>query len=91
MAKAQSWEEPGAANWVDAQEGLLRDRQRQRRHGGRETVPFSDRGAAERFASENGGRVVTFADVPRDYVLGTGETTGAGPAPPDERERRHTH
>ena len=46
--------------------------------GGDEAVPFSDKGAAERFAAENGGKVVVFADVPQDYVLGaTAEMTGA--------------
>src|SRR5215207_8488873 len=35
----------------------------------------SDRGAADRFASENGGRVLAFAEVPRDYVLGAGIDT----------------
>jgi copper chaperone NosL len=39
--------------------------------GAPETVPFSDRAAAEKFATEYSGRVVTFAAVPRDYVLGS--------------------
>ena len=55
-----------------------------RRKGGMvadEVVPFSDRAAAERFASENGGRLVSFAEIPRDYVLGSG--TEAERAAPD--------
>jgi copper chaperone NosL len=48
--------------------------------GGDEAVPFSDRGAAENFAAENGGRIVAFADVPRDYVLGSSdERPGTAP------------
>ena len=42
------------------------------KHGGMgapETVPFSDGAAAAAFAAANGGKVVTFAEVPRDYVL----------------------
>ena len=45
--------------------------------GGDEAVPFSDKSAAEKFAAENGGRVVAFADVPKDYVLG-GDRGGDG-------------
>ena len=45
--------------------------------GAEETVPFSDRAAAEKFAAENGGRVVAFADVPREYVLGSAEASAA--------------
>jgi copper chaperone NosL len=36
-----------------------------------ETVPFSDRAAADKFAATYGGQVVTFDEVPRDYVLGS--------------------
>jgi copper chaperone NosL len=46
--------------------------------GGEEAVPFSDKAAAEKFAAEHGGRVVAFAEVPKDYVLGgTAELTGS--------------
>ncbi len=36
-----------------------------------ETVPFSNRWAAEAFAAKHGGRVVTLAEIPRDVVLGS--------------------
>jgi len=50
--------------------------------GSEEVVPFSERAAAEKFASKNGGRIVSFAEVPREYVLGSGEqTTKAGHGP----------
>lgn len=88
MAKASNWDKPGADNWIEARKALfvigsgLRGGM-----GGNEAVPFSDRGAAEKFAAQNGGRVVAFADVPRDYILGSGDektssddnTTGRGP------------
>jgi copper chaperone NosL len=73
MGKAPSWEKPGATNWIDAKAAFyvigsaLRGGM-----GAEETVPFSTRDDALKFAAKNGGRVVTFADVPRDYVLGTG-------------------
>ena len=73
MAKAPSWEEPGATNWIDAKTAFyvvgsaLRGGM-----GAQEAVPFSSREAASAFASKNGGRVVTFDEVPKDYVLGSG-------------------
>jgi copper chaperone NosL len=82
MGKAESWEKPGASNWVEARQAFFVIGSKVKGGmGAPETVPFSDRGAADRFASENGGRVVTFGEVPRDYVLGAGETTGTAPGP----------
>jgi copper chaperone NosL len=82
MGKATSWEEPGADNWVEARKAFFVIGSAQRGGMGvAETVPFSDRAAAERFATEHGGRVVGFTDVPRDYVLSsaTDEKEPAGP------------
>ena len=36
--------------------------------GADEAVPFSDKAAADKFAQENGGRVVTYA-MPKEYAL----------------------
>jgi copper chaperone NosL len=73
MAKASSWDEPGAATWVDAKKAFFVIGSKMKGGmGAEEAVPFSDKAAAVRFASENGGRVVAFADVPKDYVLGDG-------------------
>ena len=84
IGKAQSWENPGASNWVEARQAFFVIGSRMKGGmGAPETVPFSDRSAAEKFAAENGGRVVTFDEVPRDYVLGTGEKTSATPEPPE--------
>lgn len=70
IAKAPSWEDPGANNWVDARQALFVIASRVKGGMGTpETVPFSSRAAADKFAGENGGQVVTFDDVPRDYVL----------------------
>ena len=86
MGKAPSWEKPGAANWIDArQSSFVIGSRKQGGMGGDEAVPFSDKAAAERFAAENGGRVVSFSEVPKDYVLGPGSATtssvGTGEAP----------
>lgn len=84
MARAQSWDEPGAENWVNARHAFyVLGSDRQSGMGAPETVPFSDRAAAERFVGEHGGRVVTFEDVPRDYVL------GAPPGDPTPAEHGH--
>jgi copper chaperone NosL len=81
MAKAPSWEEPGTTNWVEARKAVfVIESQMMGGMGAPETVPFSDRAAAEKFVAENGGRVVAFAEMPRDYVLGTGQTSASGPA-----------
>jgi copper chaperone NosL len=80
MAKAPSWEEPGTTNWVEARKAVfVIDSRMTGGMGAPETVPFSDRAAAEKFVAENGGRVVNFADMPRDYVLGA-EAKASEPA-----------
>lgn len=84
MAKAPSWEEPGATNWVEAKQAFYVIGSRVKSGmDADETVPFSDRRAADLFAAENGGRVMTFAEVPRDYVFGAeaGTTSSVDHAP----------
>ncbi len=74
MGKAKSWDKPGADNWVEARKALFVIQSRVKGGmGGDEVVPFSERAAAEKFAAENGGRIVRFAEVPRDYVLGSND------------------
>jgi copper chaperone NosL len=78
MAKAPSWDDPGATNWVDAHKAYFVIGSTKRGGmGAPEIVPFSERSAAEKFASEYGGSVVTFGEVPRDYVLGSQQETPA--------------
>ena len=81
MGKAPSWDNPGADNWVEAHKALFVIGSRVKGGmGGDEAVPFSNRSDAEKFAADNGGRIVSFAEVPRDYVLGSDdETAGASP------------
>jgi copper chaperone NosL len=78
MAKAPSWSKPGAANWIDAKKAsYVVGSRRKSGMGADEAIPFSDRSAAEKFAAENGGRIVAYAEVPREYVLGVDETTSS--------------
>jgi copper chaperone NosL len=77
MGKAPSWDNPGASNWVEARKAFfVIDSTKQGGMGAPETVPFSDRASADKFATEYGGRVVTFDEVPRDYVLGSQPSLG---------------
>lgn len=74
MGKARSWDHPGTDNWVEARKALFVIGSKLKGGmGGDEAVPFSDRAAAEKFAAENGGRIVAFDQVPRDYVLASGD------------------
>ena len=94
MAKAASWEQPGESNWVEAKHAFfVIGSRRKGGMGADETVPFSDRAAATKFAAENGGRVMTFTEVPRDYVLGTGEAASSAPDATTVRasEAGHNH
>ena len=85
MGKAVSWDKPGEGNWVEARKALfVIGSSIKGGMGSEEAVPFSELAAAEEFASRNGGRIVSFAEVPREYVLGSGEqTTGASHGPTD--------
>jgi len=80
MAKAPNWDEPGAENWVDARKAFyVIGSSAKGGMGASETVPFSTQAAAEEFAKTKGGKVVSFDDIPSDYVLGTGEGAAAAP------------
>jgi copper chaperone NosL len=79
MGAAPSWEEPGAANWVDARKAFFVIESRRR--SGMETdeaVPFGNREAADAFVLSNGGRVVSFDQIPKTYVLGGGASGQSG-------------
>jgi copper chaperone NosL len=74
MSRARSWDNPGADNWVEARKALFVVGSRAKGGmGGGEPVPFSDHASAEKFAAENGGRVMPFSEIPRDYVLASSE------------------
>jgi copper chaperone NosL len=95
MAKAESWTQPGATNWVEARSAhFVLGSDRRGGMGAEEAVPFSDKAAAERFSAEHGGRVLAFAEVPRDWTLGDGGTAPRAPgqpAAPPGASPRHAH
>jgi copper chaperone NosL len=76
MARAASWEDPGATNWIDARKAFfVIGSRRTGGMGAAEAVPFGTRPAAAAFAATNGGKVVTFAEIPSAYVFG-GDSAG---------------
>jgi len=88
MAKAPTWEEPGADNWIDANEAwYVIGSSARGGMGAEEAVPFSTEEAAAGFAAKSGGEVVRFSEIPTDYVLGGGAPAdGSGP----EADAPHT-
>jgi copper chaperone NosL len=71
MGKALDWSQPGANNWVEARQAFfVIESNAKGGMGAAEAVPFSSRSEAEKFALAHGGKVVTFDQVPRDYILG---------------------
>jgi len=78
MARAPSWEEPGATNWIDARKAFfVIESRKQGGMGAAEAVPFGNRAAADDFVATNGGKVVAFAEIPSAYVLGSDQTENA--------------
>lgn len=81
MAHAPTWEEPGAENWVNAREAFyVIESKALGGMGAQEAVPFSQREAADRFVFEKGGRIVSFDEIPKDYVLGEQDADLTGDA-----------
>jgi copper chaperone NosL len=92
MAKAPSWEQPGSFTWIEARRAFFVVGSRMKGGmGAEEAVPFSDDAAAKTFAARNGGRVVVFHDIPRDYVLGTAAAGETQPSQPEAPGPAHTH
>ncbi|EFI49994.1 nitrous oxide reductase accessory protein NosL [Afipia sp. 1NLS2] len=84
MGVAPSWEEPGATNWINARKAFFVIESRRR--SGMETdeaVPFGNRAAADAFVASNGGRIVSFDQIPKTYVLG-GDTSESSKHSPTE-------
>jgi len=101
MGNAPSWEKPGSTNWIDAKQATYVISSRKKGGmGADEAVPFSSRASAETFAIENGGKLVSFAEMPRDYILGSTAGSdaedqphhdGNHPPAPAEAKKNHGH
>ena len=72
MARAKNWDQPEAGTWVEAHAAYFVIGSRRRGGmGADEAIPFGVDAAAQEFAAANGGRVVRFSEMPKDYVLAT--------------------
>ena len=70
MAQAKNWNQPEPGTWVEARNAYFVIGSRRRGGmGADEAIPFGAAAAAQAFANANGGRVVRFAEMPKDYVL----------------------
>jgi copper chaperone NosL len=70
MARAKNWDQPEPGTWVDAHKAYFVIGSRRRGGmGADEAIPFGAAAATRAFAEANGGRIVRFADMPRDYIL----------------------
>ena len=70
MARAKNWDQPEPGMWVEARNAYFVIGSRHRGGmGADEAIPFGAAAAAQAFANANGGRVVRFAEMPKDYVL----------------------
>lgn len=59
-----TWDKPAPGSWIDARTAwFVTGSSMMSGMGGDEAVPFKERTAAEAFAAEHGGRVVTYADA----------------------------
>ena len=71
MGRAASWADPGPGTWIEARDArFVIGSDRRGGMGAEEPVPFGTEEAAQVFAAEHGGEVVSFEEVPEDYVLG---------------------
>jgi copper chaperone NosL len=89
MARAKNWEQPEPGTWVEARRAWYVIGSDKRGAAGmgdirREPIPFGEEAAARRFQEAHGGRVVRFAEIPPDDILGSG--AGAGDRGPVRSE-----
>ncbi len=84
MARARSWAEPGVDNWIDARKAFfVLGSDAVGGMGAAELVPFGTRAAADAFAEERGGRVLTLDEIRDEDVL---TPEGGAPDAADEND-----
>ncbi|MFN4008389.1 MAG: nitrous oxide reductase accessory protein NosL [Pannonibacter sp.] len=92
MAKAPSWDNPGAENWIAAETAIyVVGAKLAGGMGAPELVPFSSRESAAAFAAEHGGSVLDLAAIPDEDVLAPVEfaTDADGNFLPPENAKPH--
>lgn len=79
MGAAESWEQPGAENWIPAADAFyVVGSAAAGGMGAPEIVPFADPAAAAAFAAEKGGTVLTLDRIGDEAVLAPVEPEGGG-------------
>ena len=72
MTNVPTWDKAADGAWIDAKTAIYVIGSRiAGGMGAAEEVPFSDKKAAEAFARRNGGKLVSFNEIPKDDILGT--------------------
>ena len=70
MGAAESWEQPGADNWIQADSAyFVVGSDAVGGMGAPEYVPFADKNQAEQFVAERGGEIIRFSDISAEAVL----------------------
>ena len=71
--KMNDWKKPGDDAWIEARSAVYVIGSRMKGGMGQaETVPFAEPAEAASFSAKNGGKVVTWSEIPTDYVIDTG-------------------
>lgn len=87
MGRAGEWDHPEKDGpWIEARSAwYVIGSDKRGGMGAPEAVPFGTKEAADTFATEHGGQVFAFTDIPQDAILGTtGDEPGVSPdASPD--------
>ena len=94
MGRAPDWKKPqNDGIWIDAKQAVyVLGSSRRGSMRAKETVPFAERAAAEKFAQKFGGKVANFAEIADDYVLGDkNERSGAKKSEPDTHADHKHH
>jgi copper chaperone NosL len=72
MANAPNWQHADQGGWIEARKAFyVIGSTVSGGMGTPEEVPFSDKNRAVAFAQQQGGRVVTWEQIPKDDILGT--------------------
>ncbi|VEE08797.1 dissimilatory nitrous oxide reduction protein, lipoprotein [Neisseria animalis] len=71
MGKVTDWSKPNADNaWIDAKKAYyVIDTDFIGGMGAEDALPFADKGQAEQFAQMQGGKVVSFDEMPEEYIF----------------------
>lgn len=93
MSQADNWKRPPDDGiWIKAEDAhYVIDSSRRGGMGAQETVPFATAAAAETFKSQFGGRVVTYGEIPKDYVVGDTKDHKHTDHKPGEKKMDHQH